>query len=118
MRRIELLGHRYERNTVLVENLHHFGEVQQRSTESVNFVNHYAVNPAGFDVVDQSFERRSFGVATGKTTVVVPFRVDQPAFVLLARDQRFRRVTLGIERIELLVEPFFGGHASVNGTAD
>ena len=53
MCRVELLSHRYELRAALVELSHHLGEVEQRTTQSIDFVDHDTVDFAGRDVFQQ-----------------------------------------------------------------
>ena len=40
-----------------------------------------------------------------------------PAFMALARDEGLAGLALGMERVELLLEPFLGGFAGIDGAA-
>ncbi len=72
--RIELLGDRDECDLVLVELGHKLGKVQQAAAESVDLVDHHAVDPAGFDVGHESSKRGALHVATRESTIVVTIR--------------------------------------------
>ena len=102
---------------LLVEDLHDLGEIQQRTAQSVHFVHDDAIDLAGRDVGQQTLEGWSVHVPTGETTIVVVLGQALPSFVLLAGDVRLARLPLGVEGIELLFEPLFGGLSRVDGAS-
>ena len=57
--RVELLRDGDEADAVLLEQLHHLGEVDQRSAEAIDFVDDHAVDLAGLDVGQQLSQRRA-----------------------------------------------------------
>jgi len=73
---------------------------------------------AGVDIGEQSLQRRSFHVASREAAVVVAFGQASPALVDLAADESLGGLALGVQRVELLFQPFLGGLARVDGTAD
>src|SRR5262249_46943472 len=116
-RRVELLGHRHKGDPVLVEGLHHLGEIEKRAAEPVHFVDDNAVDLAGLDVDEQSPECGPVHVGAGEAAVVVVLGQADPAFVLLAGDVGGGRLVLRVQAVEILVEPFFGGLAGVDRAA-
>jgi len=56
---------------VLLERLHHAGEVEQRPTQAVHLVDQHAVHPPRLDVRHQPLQGGPFHVAAGKAAVVV-----------------------------------------------
>jgi hypothetical protein len=48
--RIELLRDGDEADTILLEQLHHPGEINQRAAEAIHFVDQHAVDQSGLDV--------------------------------------------------------------------
>ena len=103
---------------MLVEGLHHPGEVEQRAAEAIDLVDDHAVDASGGNVGQKTLQRRPFHVAAGEAAVVVAVGQADPAFVLLAGDIGLGRFALGIQGIELLLQAFFGGLAGVDGAAD
>ena len=53
--------------------------------------------------------------ASGSADRMVAVRQTLPAQVTLAGDERLARLALGIQGVELLVEPLVGGLAGVDG---
>ena len=72
--RIELLGYRDEVNTIFIEGFHDPGEVHKRAAESIDFVDHHAIDLPAFDVFQESIESRSIEATARETTVVVLLR--------------------------------------------
>ena len=70
---------------MLLERLHHLGEVEQRATEAIDLVDDDAVDLAGLDVGQQALQGRSFHVAAGEAAVVVAVGQAGPAFVAWLR---------------------------------
>jgi hypothetical protein len=100
---------------VLLERLHHLGEVQQRTTEAIDFIAHNEINFAGLDVGQQALECRSIHVAAGEATIVVALGQASPAFVGLAANKGFGGLALGIQRVELLLQSFLRRLARIDG---
>lgn len=92
---------------VLVERLDHLGEVEERTAEAVDLVNHDAVDLARLDIRQQAFQRRPFHIAAGEPAVVVLVRKALPTFARLRLDVVLARLALGIERVKFLLQPLF-----------
>ena len=117
-RRIELLGDRYERHAMGVEQLHELGKVGQRAGEAIDLVDDDDVDLSGLNVLQQALQRRPLGRAAGIAAIVVA-RPDQgPSGMGLAPDIGLRGIVLGIQRVEVLLKPVIGRHARVDGAAD
>lgn len=116
--RVELLRHAHKRDTLAVEELHEPREVHQRTAEAVHLVDHDAVDLPGLDIGHQALERRALDVPAGEPAVVVFLGQTLPPLVLLAGDVRDRALALGVEAVELLVEPLLGALAGVDGAAN
>ena len=93
---------------LLVEGLHHLGEVEQRSAQAVDFVDDDAVNAPGVNVVQEALQGGPVHIGSGEAAIVVGAGQAEPAFVALAGDIGFRRFALGIQGVERLVEALFG----------
>lgn len=113
-----MLRYADEGNLIAFEDFEHASEVHQRAAQSVDLVDDHAIHLAGFDVRQQLPERWTIHIAAGEATVVITIRKALPAFVTLADDVRFARFTLGVERVELLVESFFRRLPGVDRTAN
>jgi len=117
-RRIELLGDRYERYAMVVEQLHELGEVGQRSGQPVDLIDDDDVHLPGLDVSQQSLQRRPLGRAPGIAAVIVS-RPDQgPSRMGLTADIGLCGVMLGVQRVEVLLQPMVGRHAGVDRAAN
>ena len=93
---------------MLVEQLHQLGEVGERPGEAVDLVDHDDIDLAGPHVCQEPLQGRPVGIAAGEATIVV-FRADQrPAGMDLTADIGLRGIVLGIERIEVLLQPLVG----------
>src|SRR3546814_8307788 len=69
----------------------------------------------GLDVFKQGFQPRPFERSAGIPAVVVTFAHANPALSALAGDIGLAGLALGIEAVELHVQPFFAGFAGVDG---
>jgi hypothetical protein len=111
---VELLGDAHERHLPLLKRPHHLREVEERPAEAVDLVHDHAVDLVGFDVGHQPLQGGAVGVAAGEPAVVVPVGVEGPPLAGLAADVRLAGLPLGVERVELLLEPLLGGLAGVH----
>ncbi len=68
------------------------------------------------DVVDQPRQGRALHIAPGIAPIVVVLVDDLPTFVLLALDVVQAGLTLGVERVEGLIQTLLVGFAGVDGT--
>ena len=64
---------------MLVEGLHHPGEVEQRAAEPVDLVDDHAVDLAGLDVGQQALQGGAVHVAAGEAAVVVAVGQARPS---------------------------------------
>jgi hypothetical protein len=101
-----------------IEQLDELGEVRQRAGQPVDLVDDNDVHLPGPDVSQQSLQRRPLGRAAGITAVIVS-RPDQgPSRMGLTADVGLRGIMLGVERVEVLLEPMLGRHAGVDRAAN
>ena len=103
---------------MLLEQAEQPGEVQERATEAIQFVDDDAVNLAVLDIRHQVSQGRPFRVAAGEAAVVVAVRQTHPTLAFLAGDVRLGALALRIQRVELLLEPFFRALARVDSAVD
>ncbi len=115
---VELLGDRDERDTVLVEQFDQLGKVGQRAGQAIDLVDDDDVDLAGSDIVQQPLQGRAVGVAAGEAAIVI-FGPDQgPAGMGLASDIGLRRIVLGIEGVEVLLQPLIGRDPGIDRAAN
>src|SRR5262249_29859585 len=115
---IELLSDRDEGHLVFFKESHQAGKVQQGAAQPVYFVDHHTVHLTGLDIRQELLKRRSLEVAAGEAAVVIAGRQAGPTQGRLALNIGTAGSALSIERGEFLIEPFFGGLAGVEGTAN
>ena len=84
----------------------------------VDLVDDDRVDPPGVDIGEQALEGRAFQRAARDAAVIVHLRQGHPAGALLAENIGVTGLALGIQRVELLLEPLLGGLAGVDGAAD
>ena len=117
-RGVEGLRDRYERNRARVKDFDDFGEVGERAGQAVDLVDDHDIDPFGRDVGEQTLQRRPLHIAAGIAGVVVELGQRLPAFMLLAAHIRLAGLPLGVEGIELLLEPFLRRLAGVDRAAN
>jgi len=94
---------------VLLEDLHHLGEVPDRSAEPVHLVDDHAVDLAGLGVGEQPPQCGPVHVGARVAAVVVLRGQRGPTFTRLAANVCLSRVTLGVQGVEILVETLLRG---------
>jgi len=99
---IELLGGRYERDIMLVEQLDELGKVCQRPGQPVDLVDHDNIDLAEPYVTKKLLQGWPVGIAGGKSSVVVLATDQGSAGMRLAADIGLRGIVLSIERVEVL----------------
>src|SRR5712675_1042010 len=115
---IELLGDRYERDIMLVEQLDKLGKVCQRPGQPVDLIDHDHIDLAGPYVTKKLLQSWAVGIAAGKSPVIVLASDQGPAGMRLAADVGLRSIVLGIQRIEVLFEALVIRHAGVDSAAN
>ncbi len=114
---VERLRHRDEGHAVPVEHLDQFGEVGQRPRQSVDLVDHHHVDQTVLDVLQQPLQSGAFQRAAGDAAVVILIANQHPALGALAGDVRLAGLSLGVQAVEFLFQPFLGGFSGVDRTA-
>ena len=103
---------------MLVEQLDELCEIGERPGQAVDLVHHDDVHLAGTDIVQQTLQGRAVGVAAREAAIVVFGAQQRPAGMGLAFDIGLRGLVLGIERVEVLLQPLIGGDPGVDRAAD
>src|SRR5262249_61837289 len=67
---------------------------------------------------DQLLQGRSLHGGAGDATVIIHCRQARPTLVLLAADEGFASLALGIQGVEVLLETLLGGLARIDRAAD
>src|ERR1700738_4585688 len=78
-RGIELLGDRDKRYALGIEQFDQFGEVCQRSSQTIDLVDDDDVNLPGADVVQQSLQVGPVGRSAGVSAIIVARADQRPA---------------------------------------
>ena len=86
--------------------------------QAVDLVDHHHVDQPGLDVGQQALQGRPLQGAAGDAAVVVAVGHQHPALGALAGDVGLAGLALGVEAVELLLEPFLGRLAGVDGAAE
>ena len=66
----------------------------------------FNIDPVVPDVRQQPLQRRALGRTAGITAIVITGADQSPAVIGLAADVGLRRLVLGVDGVELLVEPY------------
>ena len=114
---VELLRHGDKGHTLALKHLDHLGKVGQAARQSVNLVDHNHVNLACLNVGHQALESGALHVSAGEGRVVIVVGDRNPAFGALAGNIGMACVTLRINRVVFLIQPFFTGLTGVDGAA-
>src|SRR5712672_2463597 len=114
---VELLGHRHERDAVLVEDLDDLGEVRQRTCQPVDLVDHHNIDTPGTHVREEPLEGRSLQGATREATVVIEVSDQEPPLPSLAQDEGLTGFPLGVDGIEVLLQPLVAALTGIDRAA-
>jgi hypothetical protein len=83
-----LLGDRDEGHALCIEGFHDLGEVEQRTGQPIDFVDHDNVDVAGDNVAKKVLQGRAVHGPAREAAIVIQGRQDHPAFVLRLRKPR------------------------------
>ena len=101
-----------------VEHVDDLGEIGERPGQAVDLVDDDDLNLAGLDVGQQPLQGRALHRAAGEAAVVIHVGKRDPAGMTLAHDIGLASFPLGVERVELLLEPIVGRFARVDRAAE
>lgn len=101
-----------------VEDLDHAGEVGQGPCQPVDLVDNDDIDTVAGHVVQQALQASTVHRAARDTTIVIPLAHRLPTFAHLALDEGLAGLTLCIEAVEVLFEPFLAAFARIDGAAD
>ena len=113
----EVLRDAHEGRARPVEAVHDLGEIEQRAGQAIYLVDDEDVDLPRLDVLYQPLEGGALEVRAGEPTVVVLLGRKPPAKVGLVLDVALAGFALGVEGVELLVQPDRRGLARVDGAA-
>jgi hypothetical protein len=102
-----------------IEQLDHLGEVGERAGEAVHLVDHDRIDPVAPDVPEKPLQARPLHGGAREAAIVVGRLDEPPALMALTPDIGLAGLALGLEGVEILLQPLLGGLAGVDGaTAD
>jgi len=116
-RGVKLLHDRDEGDVMLIEELDHFRKIRQRAGQPVNLVHYHHFDEPLADIAEQVLERRALHARARDPTVIVMSLDQPPPLTRLALDKCLACLALGVEGIEVLLQPFLGRLAGVDGAA-
>src|SRR4051794_19749478 len=102
---------------MLLEELHQPGEIEQRTAQAIHFVDQYAINLASLYTRKKLPECRTVDVRATEPAIVVAFADCRPALLAVAQNAGFRRLALGLQCVEFLLQSFLSGLAGVDRAA-
>ena len=85
--------------------LDQLGKIGKRSGQAVDLVDHHDIDLAGANVDKQGLQSRTLQGTAGQPAVVIADPEQSPALLGLALDVGLCRLALGVERVEVLLEP-------------
>ena len=100
-----------------VEHLDQLGEIGQRAAETVDLVDHDHIDQPVLDILHQPLQAGPLQRAARQAAVVILIADQHPALGALAGHERLAGLALGVERVELLLQPFLGRFARVDRAA-
>jgi hypothetical protein len=115
---VELLGDRDKGHAMLIEELDQFCEVGQGAGQAIDLIDDDDVDLAGLHVLQELLQGRPVGIAAREAAVVVFGSQQGPTGVGLAADIGLRSIILGIERVEVLLQPLVGRDAGIDRAAN
>ena len=115
--RVEGLRDGNEGHAVPVEYLDQLGEIRQRAAEAIDLVDHHHVDQPILDVLQQPLQAGPFKRAARDAAIVILIADQHPPFRPLTGDVGFACLALGVQAVELLLQPFLGGFPSVDRAA-
>ena len=101
-----------------IKKLDQLGEVGERSGQPVDLVDDDDIDLACPDVGQELLQGRAFGRSAGETAIVIAGLDEGPAGMRLTADIGLRGIILGLQRVELLLQPGIGRHPCIDGAAD
>ena len=117
VRGIDLLCDGHEGRAVFLEDLDQLSEVEQRSRQAINLVDHDDVDLACADIVHEALQGGTQQRAAGEAAVVVVACNRDPAFHPPAGDERRSGIALGVDRGVFRIESLVRGLAGVDRAA-
>jgi hypothetical protein len=103
-----LLRDRDKGHVMRVEQLDYLGEVGQGAGQPIYFIYHHHFDEPLADIAEQALERRALRARAREPAVIVMSLDQPPPLTRLALDERLARFALGVEGIEVLLQPLFG----------
>src|SRR3954452_13141324 len=87
---VEVLCHGHKAHVALLKERQQTCEVEERSAEPVHLIDHDAIDPVLFHIVQQALQCWPFETGPTPSAVVIPCRHRLPAFAFMTGNVRFR----------------------------
>ena len=101
-----------------IEQFDQLGEIGQRAGQAIDLVDDNDIDPVGSNVIEELLQGRAVGRSAREAAIVISSTNQCPAGMGLAADIGLRRIILGIERVEVLIEARLGRDPGIDGAAD
>ena len=115
---VELLGDGDEGDAAGIERLDDPGEVRERAGQAIHLVDDDQIDLPLPDVGQQILQGGAVHGPAGDPAVVVAFPLDDPALAALGLDVGLARLALGVEAVEILLQPLLRGLPGVDGATN
>jgi len=101
-----------------IEQFHQLGEIGQGARQPIDLVDDNDIDAVGANVIEELLQGRTVGGSAREAAIVISGTNQCPTGMCLAADIGLRRIILGIERVEVLIEAGVCRHARIDGAAD
>ena len=102
---------------MLVEQLDQFGEVRERTDQPIDLIDDDHIDPPRLHIGEKLLQRRPVHRPARVAAVVVAIAGQSPALMRLTFDIGLRRLSLGVEGVEVLFESLVGRDPGVDRAA-
>jgi hypothetical protein len=92
--------------------------IGERAGQPVDLVDDDDIHPSCRNVGDQPLQGRPIHRRAGEPAIIISLGQAYPAFMALTANEGLAGLALRLQRIEFLLEPFLGGFAGVDRTAN
>ena len=101
-----------------IEQFDQLGEIGQGARQPIDLVDDNDIDPVGSNVIEELLQGRAVGGSAREAAIVISGTNQCPTGMGLAADIGLRRIILGIERVEVLIETRLGRDPGIDGAAD
>ena len=87
-----------------IEQFDQLGKIGQGARQAIDLVDDNDIDPVGSDVIEELLQGWAVGGSARETAIVISRANQCPTGMSLTADIGLRRIILGIERVEILLE--------------